>query len=42
MSERKQRDQLKDQVVFPLPESISRMPNGYSEFIADIKSKISS
>ncbi len=42
MSARKQRGKIKEQVVFPLAETLLNMPSGYSEFISDIKSKISS
>jgi predicted nuclease of restriction endonuclease-like (RecB) superfamily len=37
---RKQRGQIKDQVVFPLPEGLKNMPEGYSSFIKTIKDQI--
>ena len=38
--ERKQRGSEKDQVVFPVPETIMNMPEGYGPFIKAIKEKI--
>ena len=38
--ERKQRGSEKDQVVFPVPEAIMNMPEGYGQFIKAIKEKI--
>jgi predicted nuclease of restriction endonuclease-like (RecB) superfamily len=38
---RKQRGKIKEQVVFPLAEALSEMPEGYSDFITAVKNRIS-
>ncbi|MEO5776252.1 MAG: PDDEXK nuclease domain-containing protein [Flavobacterium sp.] len=40
-NQRKQRGKLKEEVVFPLPETVQNLPGGYSEFITQIKQRIS-
>lgn len=38
---RKQRGRIKEQVVLPVAEPLVVMPNGYADFIAVVKHKIS-
>lgn len=37
---RKQRGNLKDKVVFPVAESLNKLPSGYKDFISNIKDQI--
>ncbi len=37
---RKQRGKTKDEVVFPLAETLNELPSGYTDFISDIKNQI--
>jgi predicted nuclease of restriction endonuclease-like (RecB) superfamily len=39
-NQRKQRGKAKEQVVFPLPETIQHLPDGYADFIAQLKERI--
>ncbi len=39
-NKRKQRGQIKEQVVFPIAESLTYLPDDYQKFISDIKNRI--